>query len=181
MSHRASANRYAKALFEVSLREADPRQVDEELAGVFDVITRHEPLRKALLNPAVPPAAKRNIIAELSERAGISPVLHRILRLLAERDRLVLLPDLVDAYRQRLMDHLQIVRADVTTATPLPEDRLRALQASLAQATGRQVAMTTKIDPAIIGGVVARIGSTVYDGSVVGQLQRIRERMVEGT
>jgi F-type H+-transporting ATPase subunit delta len=99
--------------------------------------------------------------------------------MLADRDRLVLLPDLLEIYRDRLMEHLKIVRAEITTAEPLPAQRASALQQRLAAATGRSVTLTTKVDPSIIGGMVTRIGSTVYDGSVATQLQAIRQRLVE--
>ena len=103
----------------------------------------------------------------------------KLLLLLAERDRLVLLPDLVAVYRERLMDHLQIVRAEVTTAVPLPQDRAAQLEQRLAEVTGRRVTMTTKVDPSLIGGVVTRIGSTVYDGSVATQLQTMKQKLLQ--
>ena len=71
------------------------------------------------------------------------------------------------------MDHQQVVRAEVTTAVELPADRVAALQQGLAQATGREVQLETRVDPSIIGGAVARIGSTVYDGSVTTQLREV--------
>ena len=75
------------------------------------------------------------------------------------------------------MDHHQVVRAEVTTAIALPPDRVVALQQGIARATGRQVQLETRVDPAIIGGVVTRVGSTVYDGSVTTQLQRLKEQL----
>jgi F-type H+-transporting ATPase subunit delta len=101
--------------------------------------------------------------------------------LLAERDRLVLLPDLLAAYRERLLDHQHVVRADVTTASPLSADRAQAIQSGLARVTGRTVMLSTHVDPSIIGGVVARVGSTVYDGSVTRQLEKMKERLVESS
>ena len=97
--------------------------------------------------------------------------------MLAERDRLALLPDLTSAYEARLMEHARVVRAQLTTAMELPADRVAALQQGLAQATGRDVRLETRVDPSLIGGAVARIGSTVYDGSVTTQLQKVRERL----
>ena len=75
------------------------------------------------------------------------------------------------------MDHRHVVRAEVTTATPIDAARVAAIQRSLAEVTGRTVTMATKVDPAIVGGLVARIGSTVYDGSVTRQLERMREQL----
>jgi F-type H+-transporting ATPase subunit delta len=90
---------------------------------------------------------------------------------------LSLLPDLAKAYENRLMDHQQVVRAELVTAQPLPADRVGAITAGLKSATGRDVQLETRVDPAIIGGAVARIGSTVYDGSVTRQLERIKESL----
>jgi len=87
------------------------------------------------------------------------------------------MPELLDVYRERLMEHQQVVRAEVTTAAPLSADRVAQLQKKLADITGRKVDMTTTVDPSIIGGVVTRIGSTVYDGSIASQLAKLREKL----
>jgi F-type H+-transporting ATPase subunit delta len=97
--------------------------------------------------------------------------------MLAERDRLVLLPELVEAYRSRLMDHQNVVRAELVTAETLSEDRMAALRGGLARATGREVQLTARVDPGILGGAVARIDSTVYDGSITRQLEKMREAL----
>jgi F-type H+-transporting ATPase subunit delta len=116
-------------------------------------------------------------MAELVGRSKSPPILSKLLLLLAERDRLVLLPDVLAAYRDRLMDYRKVVRAEVTTAAPIDATRVQQIQNSLAQATGRTVTIATKTDPAIIGGLVARVGSTVYDASVIRQLERMKERL----
>jgi len=87
-------------------------------------------------------------------------------------------PDMIDLYRERVMAHQNIITAEVTTAAPLSPQRLTELQERLAKATGRTIAMTTKVDPALIGGIVTRIGGTVYDGSLATQLTRFRDRMI---
>jgi F-type H+-transporting ATPase subunit delta len=130
-----------------------------------------------LLNPAVPVPRKRAAVAELLARANFSPILAKLIALLADRDRLVLVPDLLASYRERLMDYRHVVRAEVTTAAPIDATRVEAIQRGLATLTGRTVTVATKIDPAIIGGVVARVGSTVYDGSVTRQLERMKETL----
>ena len=89
----------------------------------------------------------------------------------------MLLPELAVAYEARLMENAQVVRAQLTTAVVIPQDRIAALQQGLARATGREVQLETSVDPSIIGGAVARIGSTVYDGSVTTQLQKVKERL----
>src|SRR5262249_25249230 len=104
-------------------------------------------------------------------------VLYKLLLLLAERDRLGLVPDLVAAFRDRLLDYRHVVRAAVTTAVPLAADKAQRVQRSLAQVTGRTVTLETRVDPGIVGRMVAKVGSTVYDASVVRRLQRMRERI----
>ena len=107
----------------------------------------------------------------------VSPQVGKLLLMLADGDRMALVPDLVAVYAERLMEYRQIVRAEVTTAVPLPPVSAEQLQQRLASLTGRRVTMTTKVDPSLIGGAVARVGSTVYDGSIATQLEKIKERL----
>ncbi|HXG54285.1 MAG TPA: ATP synthase F1 subunit delta [Vicinamibacterales bacterium] len=179
MTSRAAANRYARALFDVAQKEADIQQVSRELAAFVEVFSGHELLSRTLSNPAIPTARKRAVVEQLLARfENLSPITSKLFLLLADRDRLVLVPDIATAYDARVMDHAQVVRAQLTTAVALPDDRVAALQQGLAKATGRQVQLETTVDPSIIGGAVARIGSTVYDGSVTMQLQKMKERLV---
>ena len=180
MTNRTAANRYARALLEVAVKEqANLPEVGEQLASFVDLFRENPALEKVMLNAAVPAPRKHAAMVELTGRAKVSPILSKLLVLLAGRDRLVLLPDMLDAYRERLLDHQHVVRAEVTTATPLAVDRAQAVERALAQATGRTVRLGTRVDPSIIGGVVARVGDTIYDGSVTTQLQKIKKRLVE--
>ena len=179
MTNRVAAARYARALLEVVLKEADPEATERDLAEFVDLVTTNPALEKPLLNPAVPAARKLAVVTALAQRAGFSPVVTRLLERLADRGQLHLLPDLLAAYRHRLMEHLGVVAAAVTTAAPLSEDRTAALQDALAAATGKRVLVSVRVDPAILGGVVARVGGTIYDGSVTRQLERMKEKLAE--
>ena len=179
MTSRSSARRYAGALFEVARREdRDLDAIGAELSGVARLVSGSEPLQRVAANPAIPAARKRAVMEQILLRSPVSDVVSRLLLLLADRDRLVLLADLADAYRSRLLDFRQIVRAEITTAMPLSDDRIEALQQGLARATGRDVQIDVRVDPALVGGAVARIGSTVYDGSLVTQLDKLKEQLV---
>jgi F-type H+-transporting ATPase subunit delta len=181
MTNKTAGLRYARALLDVAVKEtADVQRIEQELAQFVDLFAQHPTLEKVLLNPAVPVPRKQAVVAELIARLKVSPVVGKLIALLAGRDRLVLLPDLLNAYRERLLDYQKIVRAEVTTAASLPADRAQAIERGLAQLTGRTVTLATKVDPSIIGGVVARVGSTVYDGSVTTQLRKMKQRLVEG-
>jgi len=180
MSGRASAARYARALLDVAIAEADPIKIGDELAGLAELASRHDLLRTTLENPGIAAAAKHRLIGELSARLGLSSPLVKLLGMLAERDRLHLILDLNERYQARLREHRQILQAEVTTAAPIDGAHTEALRQRLEAATGRQVEITTKVDPGLIGGLVARIGGTVYDGSVSARLTRMRERLLQG-
>ena len=178
MTNRTAATRYARALLDVAVAEkTDLDQIERDLAAMVDLFTQHPALAQVLLNPVVPVPRKRAAMDALTAKAGLLPTVTKLLGLLAERDRLVLLPDLLSAYRDRLLQHRNVVRAEITTTAALPADRVKAIEASLARATGRTVSLSATVDPAIIGGVVTRMGSTIYDGSVTRQLQRMKEKL----
>ena len=178
MTNRTAATRYARALLDVAVKEnADLDQVERELASIVDLFAQHKMLSQVLLNPVVPVPRKRAAMDALTVRGRLLPMVAKLLGLLAERDRLVLLPELLAAYRDRLLDHRNVVRAEVTTTAPLRDDQVKTIETNLARASGRTVSLSTKVDPSIIGGVVTRIGSTIYDGSVTRQLQRMKEKL----
>ncbi len=175
-SHTAAA-RYAKALLDVASKEADVESVGRELDAFTAMVRQSPELTRVLTNPAVPAARKRAAVAELTTLAGVSPITSKLLVLLAERDRLVLLSDVASIYRDMLMDRQNVVRAEVITAMPLTVDRTQAIERGLAAATGKRISMVTRVDADLLGGVVARVGSTVYDASIATQLKKIRERL----
>lgn len=187
MTSRTAALRYARALFDVAVKENQPRGasaqtaalqiIEEQLAFFVDLLEQYPVLAKVLLNPAVPAPRKRAAVAELVRQAELTGSVAKLLALLAARDRLVLLPELLAAYRQRVLDYHKILRVVVTTPTPMSADRAKAIERGLAQATGRTVTLVARVDPTLIGGVVTRIGGTVYDGSLAGQLERMRDRL----
>ena len=179
MSMRASAARYARALLDVTIKESDPVAAEKDLTAFVDLVQRHPDLQRTLANPVVSAGAKRAVVQQLLNRTQPSAPVGKLLLLLASRGRIELVPDVLDVYRERLMDHRQVLQAEVTTAAPLAPERISELQQRLAKITGRTVTMTTKVDQAIIGGIVTRIGSTVYDGSVATQLAKVREHLSE--
>jgi F-type H+-transporting ATPase subunit delta len=178
MTSRAAATRYARALFDVALKEADVQQAGRDLDSFAQLVTSNPQLERVLANPAIPAPRKRALIDEILARAGtVSSPVAKLLKLLADRDRLVLLAELAAAYRTRLMEHAKVMRAEVITAVSLPADRVAALQHGLASATGREVRLESRVDPSIIGGAITRIGSTVYDGSVTRQLEKMKDAL----
>jgi F-type H+-transporting ATPase subunit delta len=179
MSRKAAGAREARALLEVASRESDPDRVGAELDVIAEAMRTQPEVRALLLNPGVTVARKVQALQVVASSLGLTPLVSKLLVVFAERASLRLVPDLAAAYRARLLERRNIVSADITTAMPLSADTAERVGRALGQASGKQVLMSTRVDPAIIGGAVARIGSTVYDGSVTTQLARMRQKLVE--
>jgi F-type H+-transporting ATPase subunit delta len=179
MTARTAAARYARALIDVAAKESfDLERVGGQLDDFHQLLEKNPPLARVLLNPAVPAPRKRAAVEAIMRQVDLATVVAKLLLLLAERDRLVLLGDVAAAYRDMLMDRQNVVRAEVTTVSSLSAEKLHAIETRLAAVTGKRVAMAAKVDQNILGGVVARVGGTVYDGSVATQLKKIRDRLV---
>ena len=182
MTSGAAASRYARALFDVVLKEGTDTAVEKvqgELQQFADLFARDQ-LAHILGNPGIPASKKKALAQALIDRAGqVTQPLAKLIVILAEKDRLTLLPGIARAYVERVMDHLKIVRGEVTTAIPLAPETLRVLEQGFADATGRKVMLSARIDPSIVGGVVTRLGSTVYDGSITTQLQKMKQALIE--
>jgi F-type H+-transporting ATPase subunit delta len=178
MTLNAIARRYAAALFDVVRKRNTIERVEQELNAIRDLVASHDDLRRVFDTPTVPAPKKRAIVdAVLASAGGVSDETRRLFEMLADRDRLVILPALAAAFSERAMQSRNVVAAEVTTAVPLPAGKRDSLVAALGRATGGAVTMTEKVDPSIIGGVVAKVGSVVFDGSVTRQLQRMREQL----
>jgi F-type H+-transporting ATPase subunit delta len=178
VSARTVARRYANALFVVAQRADRLDPVGRDLAAFAAMVAGHPELQLVLQTPIVTPKKKLALIDALVEATGgLSVEVTRLLALLADRDRLAVIGDIAAAFQERVMDAERAVAADVVTAVALTDDRRLALADALGRATGRRVTVQGRVDPGILGGVVARVGSVVFDGSVVGQLDRMRRRL----
>lgn len=176
MSMRTAATRYAKALLDVAA-DAAPA-IEGDLSSFVAAMDANTELRQALLSPSVPASGKRGIVTAIAARLEMAPSAVRLLQLLAERDRLHLVHDLLTVYRERLLDRQKIVKAHIRSAAALPPDAVKAIESRLSGVTGKNVSVDTAVDPELIGGVVATVGSTVYDGSVRTQLDKLRKQLV---
>ena len=179
MSLRTSANRYAKALFDVALAEkADLAQVDRDLDAVVAMM-QGSPELAAASNRGLSDAIRQSLIEAVSKAMALTTPVTKLLVLLAQNRKLDYVPDLAASFRERLLAHQNIVRAEVTSAAPLSPEKTRALAESLSKVTGKTVELSVSVDPELLGGIVTKIGSTVYDGSVRTQLQQMRQELVK--
>lgn len=178
MSTRTSARRYAKALLEVATHQADPGQIERQLTTFVETIDAHPDLRQALTTPSVPASRKRAIVMAVAERLGMAAPAAKLLGLLADRDRLHISHELLAVYRELLLDQQRVVRAEIRSAAPLSPETARAIEARLGEVTGKKVAVDAAVDSSLIGGVLAVVGGTVYDGTVKTQLENLRKQLV---
>jgi F-type H+-transporting ATPase subunit delta len=177
MGNRTMAVRYARALADVVSGEADLQRVSAEMQQVRDLLRADPQIARGLLAAAMPTSRRKATAEKAFGAAGLHPACQRLLVLLAEKGDLDLLDDVTEAFTALADERRRIVGAEVTTAVPIPAAKADDYRRSLEQMTGRTVRLNTRIDPAILGGVVTRIGSEVYDGSLRSQLRRLHQRL----
>ena len=180
MTSSAIITRYANALVAAVTGPSsgvDPSQAVQQLRSFEAVIHSSPDLRNVLASPAISLARKRAVLTSLSEKLELPRIIRNFLLVLNDHRRSGSISEVIDAFDILLDAHLGFVRAEILSARKLGEEQEKTLAAQLAQLTGKQVRMRFSEDPSLIGGVVARIGSTVYDGSVRGQLSAMARRL----
>ncbi len=175
------AIRYAHALAEIVMSAPDRpvEQTTNELRVMDDLFQQSHDLKEVLLSPAVPAVRKRAVVLKLGEMAGVSRTVRNFLFVLIDRRRIHLLHQIRESFEAAIDEQLGIVRAEVKSAAPLTAEQQGFLQSELARLTGKQVRVQYAVDGDLIGGVMAKIGSTVYDGSIRSQLNTLRSRMLQ--
>jgi F-type H+-transporting ATPase subunit delta len=171
------ARRYARALFELARESGTVAAAGEELARAASTFA--EPtIASVVLNPGIAAAARRAMVGRVVDRLGMSATVGNLIRLLADRDRLRLLPDVVRAYEWFVDRELGRARVAIRSATALSDTQRTELEGLARRLTAsREVVASVAVDPDLLGGVVLDVGGTVYDGSVKTQLERLADRM----
>jgi F-type H+-transporting ATPase subunit delta len=157
----------------------DPPTTFEELQTFESALSASSELHNVLLSPAVPPARKRAVVARLSEMLGTSRLVRNFFYVVIDHRRTALLADIRQAFQELVDQHLGVVEAEVRSARELTQEQRGSVSTELARLTGKKVRCRFSTEEGLIGGVVARIGSTIYDGSVRGQLESLRQRLVQ--
>lgn len=170
------ARRAGRALFDVTNDVGNARLTLDGLVAFVDLMQEHAELGKALHSPFVTGAAKLGIVTQLATALGIGSAAGHTLQLLAERHQMDGLAGIVKELKALVHKQERRVDAEVTTAVPLEPSHLAQLRDVLSQATGQQVTLAARVDPAVIGGAVTRVGSIVYDGTIARQLARLKEQ-----
>jgi F-type H+-transporting ATPase subunit delta len=180
MTLTAVASRYANALADVVTSASSPLRPEIALAELqaFEATLRNSPeLHNALVTPAVPGSRKKAVVAKIAEILQLSRISRNLLFVLIDHRRIDSLAGIIQTLEVVLDERLGFARAEVSSPRELTNDQRAALNSRLEQMTGKRIRMRFAVDESLIGGVVARIGSTVYDGSVRGELAALERRL----
>ena len=175
-----TARRYAKALHSAAVEAGAGEAAGRELEALGQLLEANSEARAVLERPWIKPVERRAVAEDLAGRAGAGPLVRKFAGLLAERRRIDHLPAMVTAYRDLVDAELGRVRAQVRTSISLTDGEKSQLANRLQAAVGKQVILEETTDTNLLGGFVAQVGSLILDGSLDGQLARLRERLVRG-
>ncbi|MGP8175591.1 MAG: ATP synthase F1 subunit delta [Terracidiphilus sp.] len=173
--------RYARAFLEVvTAAKLDTAAIDRQMGDFLAAWDSSAELREFFVNPAIPAAQKVGFLDKLNLRLGLQKELRNLLAVLISNDRIGQVREVAQAYRRLLQEQLGIRQAEIVTARELNEQERGALVGEIGKLAGSRIEASFKLDASILGGTVVRIGSTVYDGSVRGRLERLKEALVAG-
>jgi F-type H+-transporting ATPase subunit delta len=172
------ARRYARALLDIGIAKGTYEQLGKDIDDLAAIYSASRDLTEALTNPVFPMARRRAVLEAVVERAAVSPVTRNFVLLLLDRERIPYLPAIARELRLMVDERAGRVHAVITSARPLSDEHVANIQAALEKVSGKKVQLERREDPALLGGVVAKVADVVYDGSVRTQLETMRERFL---
>jgi F-type H+-transporting ATPase subunit delta len=178
LSQGVIARRYAKAL--INLAEKDLEITGNSLAAIADVYSNSTELSEVLSDTKVSSQIKQDVLKNILKKIKVSKLVDTFIRYLLAKRRIVLLPNIERAFNLLLQEKLGRIEAGITVAQEIPEVTVGKLEKAISRYSGKEVSVNITIDPAIIGGIVTRIGSVVIDGSIHTQLNHIRQSIIRG-
>ncbi len=180
MKNLAIARRYAKALLIIGKEDGEAETYRKELDGVSRLLCQEKTLESAITNPLYDMESRRNVLVATLSKLALSELMRAFLLLLFDKGRIGFLES-INTYYQKLADELKgIARAELVSASALSEAAVGKIQKSLTDMTGKDVILSITEDPALIGGVIAKIGDLVLDGSIKTQLMNMKESLKRG-
>jgi F-type H+-transporting ATPase subunit delta len=174
---KSASLQYANALADVALQQGAAEPLLKQLKDFADVYSESAELRNLLANPAVTVKEKHAVAEKLATRLGASKVLRNFLFLLIDHRRTLMIPELTEAFQTVIRERENIAEAEVTSAVELSAAQKKTLGQSLEKKTGKKIEAKFTVDKGLLGGVVVRIGDTVYDGSVKHRLSEMRVKL----
>jgi len=178
LSQGVIARRYAKAL--INLAEKDLENTGKSLTALADVYSNSTELSEVLSDTKVSSQIKQDVLKNILKKIKVSKLVDTFIRYLLAKRRIVLLPNIERAFNLLLQEKVGRIEAGITVAQEIPEVTVGKLEKAISRYSGKEVTVNITIDPAIIGGIVTRIGSVVIDGSIHTQLNQIRQSIIRG-
>ncbi|MGH6923998.1 MAG: F0F1 ATP synthase subunit delta [Propylenella sp.] len=173
------AERYASALFDLARDESAIDAIEAELVALSGLIDASEDFRRLIQSPVFSADDQGRAIGAIADRAGIAGLTGNFLRLVARNRRLFVLPGIVKAYRAMAAAERGEVTAEVTSAQPLNYDQVAALKAAIKERLGKDVTLSASVNPALLGGLVVKVGSRMIDTSLRTRLMTVKTRLKE--
>ncbi len=180
MKGTAVARRYAKAMLDLATRDNRVVETGEQLQQHQDLFRSNAELQALIRNRGIPAEAKTKILTAVFERTQPDPLLQNFVLLLVRNDRLHQFELICDHYERMANERLGRITAEVVTAVALDEEQYRAVKDKVTAATRKDVTLERRVDPSILGGLIVRINHTILDGSLQGQLNRLRQELIGG-
>lgn len=174
---KSASLQYANALADIALAQGAAEETVKQLADFGAVYAESTELRTFLANPGVSPAAKHAVLEKIAARLGASKIIRNFLFVLADHRRTHILPEIIAAFEQVIRQRQGIAEADVSSAMELNSTQKGQLSRTLQRLTGKKIKTKYTLDLALLGGAVARIGDTIYDGSLRSRLNEMRTRL----
>lgn len=172
------SKRYAKALLELCDEDKSHDKVNQDLSAFLKIYSASHELQNSLRNPSVPIAAKRGLIEQICQKIGFGRISRNFVNVLLDRGRLEHLEIILVQFQQSLDTRAGRIRAYVTSAVALGPDEVERIRRALAKKPGvTNVTIETTVDPSLLGGVITKVGNTIFDGSVKNRLAAIREHL----
>ena len=180
MSTAVISKRYARALLNLAEKENQVEKVTEGLNDVADTIVEAPQALAFLMDPKITQTDKLGVVREILQQTKAPPLVDSFIRLLAVKRRIQLIQEIRNLFHAIADERLGRAKAEVTVAKALGSEEEEALRKKLEKVSGKQITLSVNVEPEIIGGVIAKIGSTVRDGSLRHQLKNIRQTTIEG-
>lgn len=174
---KSASLQYATALSDIVLEQGAAEPARKQLEDFQAAFVESAELRNFLSSPAIPKEAKHAVIEKLVARLGGSKIIRNFLFVMADNQRVHLLPEIVKTFEEVLRKRLGVAEAEVTSASELNEAQKTTLVSTLQRLSGKKIEAKYSLEPKLLGGAVVRIGDTIYDGSVLNRLNQLRSRL----
>lgn len=171
------SRRYAKAIFDIGSQQGDLTKLGQDIRSLAKAMNESRELQSVLTNPAIRRSDRRRVVDGLLQSIGVQTASRNLVYILLEGERMANVPGISRALDEMIEAKAGRVTAEVTSAKPLDPSQLSQINAALEKLSGKKVSVTTRQDPELLGGVIAKVGDTVYDGSLRTQLRTLRDEL----